>query len=362
MMRRTSRRDATLGSPRQRPRMFIGCSSEGLDIGRAIQSALYYDAEPVLWSEGVFGLSGGTLETLLRCAADYDFAVFALTADDLIEKRGTIGNAPRDNVLLELGLFMGRLGRERTFFVICQDDHVHIPSDLAGVTPALFLPPSEPRFLQSALANATTPIVAAVRTLGARGAARSPAEGLADELDRLRRQVSEMRIMLADLAASAARAEPTLLSPDRTTEPGGLEFLRGVWVGEPTGSTAWCSVVAGDAVFAYCYGGSGAPTGIYYDWSRTGSAIVGRFRWFDEPDIHGLAWFEIQDGHRLVGGWWMHTRVGPGQDRKLPHVEGMVPLTWIRKSDKIPTSMEKKLRRIRTAQLQHAAGGAARRR
>jgi hypothetical protein len=25
-----------------------------------VQSALYYDAEPVLWSQGVFGLSGGS--------------------------------------------------------------------------------------------------------------------------------------------------------------------------------------------------------------------------------------------------------------------------------------------------------------
>ena len=129
-----------------RPRLFIGSSSEGLDVARAIQAAVYYDAEPIVWSQGVFGLSGGTLETLVQGSDQFDFAVFVLTPDDLVIKRRVRGNAPRDDVLFELGLFMGKLGRERTFFVYCQADHLLIPSDLAGVTGAAYLAPSEPRF------------------------------------------------------------------------------------------------------------------------------------------------------------------------------------------------------------------------
>lgn len=333
-----------------RPRLFIGCSSEGLNIARAIQSSLYYDAEPIIWSEGVFGLSGGTLDSLLRCVSDFDFAVFALTADDLLEKRGVTGNAPRDNVLFELGLFMGRLGRERTFFVICRDDGVHLPTDLAGVTPALFIAPSESRFLQSALAVATTPILAAIRTLGRRGEAQANATSLADELDQLRHQVSEMRIMLADLFASVAQQRPILNK--RVGKPRSLEFLRGTWVGDPTGSTAWCTIIDGVAVFSYCYGGDDHPTGIYYGWRLKGNTISGKFRWLYDPNIYGYAWFEIQDERHLSGGWWMHTQVQPSQEHKLPYVPDMVPLRWDKKSDSVPKRMVQVNAKLLLAQLE----------
>ena len=68
----------------------------------------------------------------------FDFATLVLTADDLVTKRGQSGNAPRDNVLFEAGLFMGALGRHRVFLVSCRDDVLDLPTDLAGITPAQF--------------------------------------------------------------------------------------------------------------------------------------------------------------------------------------------------------------------------------
>ena len=61
-----------------------------------------------------------------------------LTADDLLEKRDIIGRCPRDNVLFELGLFMGALGRNRTFIVHSRTKPPLLPTDLAGITPATF--------------------------------------------------------------------------------------------------------------------------------------------------------------------------------------------------------------------------------
>ena len=46
--------------------------------------------------------------------------------------------SPRDNVLFELGLFMGRLGRSRTFVIRPRGESIKIPSDLAGLTTAIY--------------------------------------------------------------------------------------------------------------------------------------------------------------------------------------------------------------------------------
>ncbi len=41
---------------------------------------------------------------------------------------------PRDNVIFESGMFMGKLGRRRTFLVCDVDDKIKLPSDLKGLT------------------------------------------------------------------------------------------------------------------------------------------------------------------------------------------------------------------------------------
>src|SRR5690349_11927339 len=99
----------TMDRRRPRPSVFIGSSSEGLKIARAVQANLDDAAETTLWSQGVFGLSEGTLESLVDRSQDFDFAILVLTPDDLIESRTRRAAAPRDNVLFELGLFTGCL-------------------------------------------------------------------------------------------------------------------------------------------------------------------------------------------------------------------------------------------------------------
>ncbi|MBK9260275.1 MAG: nucleotide-binding protein [Polyangiaceae bacterium] len=118
--------------PQRKPRIFIGSSVEGLDYAEQIQAGLDYLAEPTIWHQGVFGLSKGTLESLLDARDQFDFAVLVLTPDDMTFTRKNKKNSPRDNVLFELGLFMGALGRDRTFIVYCRDKEIDLPTDLWG--------------------------------------------------------------------------------------------------------------------------------------------------------------------------------------------------------------------------------------
>ena len=138
-----------------RPSVFIGSSSEGIAIARAIQVNLDHACEVVLWSQGVFGLSGGTLETVVSRLDTFDFAILVLSADDMIESRGESRNAPRDNVLLEMGMFIGKLGRDRTYAVYDRTSAIKLPSDLAGITLATYQPQSD-KNLQAAVGAATT--------------------------------------------------------------------------------------------------------------------------------------------------------------------------------------------------------------
>ena len=72
---------------------------------------------------------------------EYNFAIILFTQDDLTKSHGEEKPSPRDNLVFELGLFLGALGRERTILLI-ESGNIKIPSDLYGVMPKKFeLPP-----------------------------------------------------------------------------------------------------------------------------------------------------------------------------------------------------------------------------
>lgn len=152
---------------KQRPSIFIGSSSEGLTIAEAIQLNLDLSCETIIWSQGLFGLSGGTLESLIIELPKFDFAILVLTPDDLTESRNINSPAPRDNVLFELGLCLGVLGRERTFIVYDRGSNLKLPSDLAGVTCATYQY-HEFGTLQSSLGAASTIIKRTIEKYGLR--------------------------------------------------------------------------------------------------------------------------------------------------------------------------------------------------
>jgi Predicted nucleotide-binding protein containing TIR-like domain len=78
------------------------------------------------------------MESLMAQVRDSDFGIFIFSADDTLMTRGELFLAPRDNVVYELGLFSGAIGRQRCFFAIPDNPKIHLPSDLLGITPGYY--------------------------------------------------------------------------------------------------------------------------------------------------------------------------------------------------------------------------------
>lgn len=149
-----------------KPSVFIGSSSEGIDFARAVRSLLAGDADLTLWSEGFFRLGGTFIETLVNSLGRFDFAILVLTPDDWIQSRTVESLSPRDNVIFELGLFMGHLGRSRTIVLHQSGATVKIPTDLSGVTTATYDWPRKDRNHKAAVAVACDSISEVIRDLG----------------------------------------------------------------------------------------------------------------------------------------------------------------------------------------------------
>ena len=133
---RLRQRNRLVAVTNPRPVVFIGSSKESLSIAEAIQSNLERDDLIVrLWTDGVFGASQFAITVLEKQVQEADFAVLVLGADDEVVSRDEKSDAPRDNVIFELGLFMGALSHERTFMIVPHEGDIKIPTDLLGLIP-----------------------------------------------------------------------------------------------------------------------------------------------------------------------------------------------------------------------------------
>jgi hypothetical protein len=125
-----------------RLRVFVASSSERIAAAERVADVLRIAGQdgptsPLLdvkvWDKGVFNFSASYIESLEQELDRADFAVVIQTADDAGNVRNKAVNLPRDNVIFELGLFIGRLGRRRCFFFVDGDSTTKLVSDLSGV-------------------------------------------------------------------------------------------------------------------------------------------------------------------------------------------------------------------------------------
>ncbi|WP_432565040.1 nucleotide-binding protein [Kineococcus sp. SYSU DK003] len=173
-------------------RLFIGSSSEGSDVARHLQEVLEgrQVCEVDVWDTSVFEPSGYALDSLLVVAARTDFAVLVASPDDETTSRGDTAPSVRDNIVLEFGLFLGALGRQRTYLLATGP--VKLPTDVFGLTRLPYRARSDGN-LSAALNAAALQIAQQVRTLGRRDVngpsavdTRTGSEPLEAEITRLR--------------------------------------------------------------------------------------------------------------------------------------------------------------------------------
>ncbi|ACT92614.1 STING domain-containing protein [Dyadobacter fermentans] len=115
-----------------KPRVFIGSSREGLPKAKLLKGYLSGVADCQIWNEDFFENNKSSFESLSQSSTLFDFAILLASADDVVLKRDNLEISARDNVLFEFGLYVGRLGRNRAFFV--KEKGLNLPSDLYGIT------------------------------------------------------------------------------------------------------------------------------------------------------------------------------------------------------------------------------------
>lgn len=121
---------------KSKPKLFIASSAESLNIAEAVNVNLDHDFEVTIWTNGTFKLSNNTIDDLVTKASSVDFALFIFTPDDISIIRDQKKLVVRDNVLFELGLFIGAIGKDRSFILKPRDETINLPTDLLGITPA----------------------------------------------------------------------------------------------------------------------------------------------------------------------------------------------------------------------------------
>jgi CRP/FNR family transcriptional regulator, cyclic AMP receptor protein len=161
---RLQHQDRLLLPKNPRVKLFIGSSTEQIESARKLANYLVCneDALEVLVWDSLFGNLEYPLEALTRMLGDSDFAALIWGGEDTTHSRSSVEASPRDNVIFEAGLSIGRLGRSRTFILVPEDatSRLKIPSDLAQAT---FM-----KFSDAAMSHAGERIRTIIRAAGPR--------------------------------------------------------------------------------------------------------------------------------------------------------------------------------------------------
>jgi hypothetical protein len=120
------------------PLLIVGSSKESVKLAKGLQASLGDTLDVELWSQLTGGLSEQILESIELALKRADFAAFIFAPEDDLTIRDEKTKTVRDNVLLELGVARGLLGRKRAFIVRPSNatTEMRTATDLLGVIAA----------------------------------------------------------------------------------------------------------------------------------------------------------------------------------------------------------------------------------
>lgn len=118
-------------------RVFIGGSSEGLEYAEKLCSFInkHDGIKCIVWDK-TFEFNESFLRSLRNSCLINDFGIFLATKDDYAKIRKNKVEVPRDNIILEYGLFLGEMKNSRTYLL--QEEGCKLPTDVLGYTTPRF--------------------------------------------------------------------------------------------------------------------------------------------------------------------------------------------------------------------------------
>ena len=115
-----------------KPKIFIASSSTGLPIAEKVKTYLSVIGDCFVWTEpDIWEPNRSTFDNLIRMSNYFDFGVFVATADDLTETNDKLVIEARDNVILEMALFLGAMGHNKSFLLV--ENGIKLPTDFNGI-------------------------------------------------------------------------------------------------------------------------------------------------------------------------------------------------------------------------------------
>ena len=116
-----------------RPKVFLASSTSAKPSMKKLAGWLAdWNLEPLPWDQpGLFQPGDYILERLLEISLNVEAAIILFGDEDKAWYRKDAKVQPRDNVLIEYGIFASRLGRQRT--IVCRTGDPKEASDLGGL-------------------------------------------------------------------------------------------------------------------------------------------------------------------------------------------------------------------------------------
>jgi hypothetical protein len=212
-------------------RIFLGSSKESLDdllqVARWLGAAKH---EGLMWDNPDLFIAGVPLLTaLMQLSKNVDAAILLFAEDDKLWYREDAMAQPRDNVLVEYGLFLGALGQGKA--IVCRKGRPKTPTDLGGI---IYIDLDEPNDARIRL-NAWVRALEAIRaeSLCAEENTKRSIESLSETSFTITNRTKEM-LTIYWLDYQGRRQEYFKLMPDETRKQ--PTYRTHPWVvADPTG-------------------------------------------------------------------------------------------------------------------------------